>query len=220
MPGASLEVLSPAWRAGRASACVGALLQGRAAADDVLDHLSGVGEPPGGWWEALGGARAAGGVMLLLPRPGDPRGLALPRGIAAEAALGWTVGSGTIWLIPDAPSGWSRVDGPQLTAAPLHPDEAMRGLRKAIVDAAHSVDAQELDAREGDTCARQDQESLVDSWVLGPPALPTATRHLAAMGLRMLLALDGARALVDTLPLEQAARSAVESAFTRTATPG
>ena len=220
MPGASLEVLSPAWRAGRASACVGALLQGRAAADDVLDHLSGVGEPPGGWWEALGGARAAGGVLLLLPRPGDPRGLALPRGIAAEAALGWTVGSGTIWLIPDAPSGWSRADGPQLTAAPLHPDEAMRGLRKAIVDAAHSVDARELDAREGDTRARQDQESLVDSWVLGPPALPTATRHLAAMGLRMLLALDGARALVDTLPLEQAARSAVESAFTRTATPG
>ena len=158
--------------------------------------------------------------MLLLPRPGDPRGLALPRGIAAEAALGWTVGSGTIWLIPDAPSGWSRVDGPQLTATPPHPDEALRALRKAIVDAAHSVDARELDAREGDTRARQDQESLVDSWVLGPPALPTATRHLAAMGLRMLLALDGARSLVDTLPLEQAARSAVESAFTRTATPG
>ena len=220
MRGASLDVASPAWRAGRASACIGALAQGRAAADDVLESLAGVGEPPGGWWEILGSARAAGGSILLLPRPGDPRGLALPRGVVAEAAIGWSAGSGSLWIIPDSPSGWSLIEAPMIAPAPPHPDEALRALRKAIVDAAHRVDAMELDARQGDSRARQEHEALVDSWVLGPPALPTATRHLAALGLRMLVSLDGARSLVDTLPLDQAARSAVESAFSRTAPSG
>lgn len=220
MPAASLEVASPAWRAARASAGIGALLQGRAAADDVLDSLTDVGEPSEGWWEVLSSIRAAGGIVLLLPRPGDPRGLALPRGMLAEAALGWRVGAGTQWMIPGPSSGWSRVEAPLLIAAPPHPDEALRALRRAVVEAAHAVDARELDAAEGDGRARQEQEALVDSWVLGPPPLPAATRHLAALGLRMLLSLEGARALVDTTPLEQAARSAVESAFSLSASSG
>ena len=220
MPAASLEVGSPAWRAGRTAACIGALLHGHAAADDVLDSLAGLGEPPVGWWEALGSARAAGGAMLLLPRPGDPRGLALPRGVVADAAVGWTSGTGTLWLIPGEAANWGMVQAPHLAAAPPHPDEALRTLRGAVVEAAHSVDALELDARQGDARARQAQEALVDSWILGPPALPPATRHLAALGLRMLLALEGARSLVDTIALEQAARSAVESAFSRSPASG
>lgn len=220
MPAASLEVASPAWRAARASAGIGALLQGRAAADDVLDSLADVGEPPEGWWELLRTIRPAGGIVLLLPRPGDPRGLALPRGMLAEAALGWRIGAGTQWMIPGPSSGWSRVEGPLLRGSPPDPDEALRALRRAVVDAAHAVNARELDAPEGDGRARQEQEALVDSWVLGPPPLPTATRHLATLGLRMLLSLEGARALVDTTPLEQAARSAVESAFSLTASSG
>jgi hypothetical protein len=59
-----------------------------------------------------------------------------------------------------------------------------------------------------------DLERAVDAWVLGPPPIPTASRHLASLGLRILFALDSARSLVDTGPLESAARNAVESAFT------
>lgn len=220
MPAASLDVASPAWRAARASAGIGALLQGRAAADDVLDSLADVGEPSEGWWEVLTTMRAAGGIVLLLPRSGDPRGLALPRGMLAEAALGWRVGAGTQWLIPDPTSGWIRVDGPLLIGTPPHPEEALRALRRAVVDAAHAVDARDIDAPAGDGRARQEQEALVDSWVMGPPPLPSASRILAALGLRMLLSLEGARALVDTTPLERAARSAVESAFSLTASSG
>ena len=220
MPGASLGIGSPAWRAGRASASIGALLDGDASADDVLDGLADVGEPPQGWWEVLGSVRSAGAVALLLPRPGDPRGLALPRGIVAEAAVGWPVGPETHWLIPDAECGWSRVEARPLTAVPSHPEESLRELRRAVVEAAHTVDALELESRAGDPNARREQEAVVDSWLLGPPPLPAATRHLAALGLRMLLALEGARALVDTDSLEHAARSAVESAFSRKASSG
>lgn len=220
MPAASLEVGSPAWRAGRASAGIGALLQGRAAADDVLASLTGAGDPTRGWWEVLRTIRTGGGLVLLLPRPGHPRGLALPRGMVAEAALGWTMGDAMRWMIPGVTSGWSRVEGPLLSSRPPQPDEALRVLRRAVVDAAHTVDALELDARHADAQARQAQETLIDSWVLGPPPLPTATRHLATLGLRMLLSLEGARALVDTTSLEQAARSAVESAFSSAPTSG
>lgn len=219
MPAASLEVASPAWRAGRASACIGALLEGHAPADDVLGCLAGLGEPPQGWWEILRGARAAGGVVLLLPRPGDPRGLTLPRGIVAEAAVGWATGEETHWIIPDTSTGWCPVAAPPLGLAPPHPQEALRALRGAVVAAAHTVDALQSAAREGDPRVRQDQESLVDSWILGPPPLPTATRHLGALGLGMLLAIEAAHDLVDTLPLERAARSAVESAFSCAVSP-
>lgn len=232
MPGASLEIGSPAWRAGRACACMGALLQGTAPADDVLGALADLGEPPEGWWDVLGSARSAGGVTLLLPRPGDPRGLALPRGLAPDAALGWIddKASGSVWMVPDTASGWIRVSSPLLTISLPHPDEALRELRKAVVDAAHTVDALVLDPRNADGRARQDREALVDSWILGPPALPPATRPLAVLGLRMLLALEPAHALVDTIALdtialdtiglEQRARSAVESAFSSVTSSG
>ena len=218
MPAASLGIESPAWRAGRACVSIGTFLDGGAAADDVLGDLADLGEPPHGWWEVLASVRRARAVVLLLPRPGDPRGLALPRGIVAEAVIGWEAGPVTHVLVPEPTDGWMRMEAPPLAAVPPHPEEALRELRRAVVEAAHTVDDLDLqlESRESDPRVRRDQEAVVDSWVLGPPPLPADARHLAALGLRMLLSLEGARALVDTAPLEYAARGAVESAFSRT----
>lgn len=216
MVAASLGIGSPAWRAGRACASIGTFLDGAAAADDVLGELADLGEPLHGWWEVLASVRSSRAVVLLLPRPGDPRGLALPRGIVAEAVLGWEAGPVTHVLVPEPSRGWMQVEAPPLNAVPPHPEEALRELRKAVVEAAHTVDDLDLESRESDPRVRSDQEAVVDSWVLGPPPLPVAARHLAGLGLRMLLALEGARALVNTGPLEYAARGAVESAFSRT----
>ena len=213
MTAASLRTGSPAWRAGRAAAVLGPLIRGEAPADDLLSAVELLGAPPQGWWQVWAAARASGTVALLLPRPGDPRGLALPRGIAASGAVGWDESPGSAWLIPSGAADWTfhvRRDSP--VPSP-DPDDAGRALRSAVVAAAHVVDRLDFDlaSREGST--RLEHERLVDSWVLGPPALPTSSRGLASLGLRMLLALDDARALVDTLALESAARSAVEAAY-------
>lgn len=211
---ASLGVSSPAWRAARAAATIGSLLRGDAPADDALAAMSSLGEVPGGWWHMLGDARRAGGVTLLLPRFGDPRGLVLPRDMSAEAALGWDGARDGTWLIPSDRLGWRVASAPRLGRTPLDKEEASRALRRAVVDAAHTVDLLDIDEHGGNADERMDLERAVDSWVLGPPPLPSASRHLASLGLRILFALDGARSLVDTGPLESAARNAVESAFT------
>lgn len=199
---------------------MGSLIRADHPADDVLGALAALGEPAAGWWDVLGGVRAGGGVRLLLPRPGDPRGLALPRGLAAEAALGWASTEGSAWLIPVGEWGWHRIDAPPLAIAPPHPEEALRELRRAVVEAAHAADVLAVETGEDAGQVRRQQEDLVDSWVLGPPPLPATSRHLASLGLHMLLALDGAREIVDATALEYAARSAVESAFTATVHSG
>jgi len=211
---ASLGVSSPAWRAARAAATIGSLLRGETPADDALAAMSPLGEAPGGWWHMFGDARRAGGVTLLLPRPGDPRGLVLTRDVSAEAALGWDGAQGGTWLIPSDRLGWRVAAAPRLGRAPLDEEEASRALRRAVVDAAHTVDLLDVVEDGGNAEERQDLERAVDSWVLGPPALSPASRHLASLGLRILFAVVGARRLVDTAPLESAARNAVESAFT------
>lgn len=214
----SLGVSSPAWRAGRAAATIGSLLRGETPADDALGAVSGLGEAPGGWWHVFGEARSAGGIRLLLPRFGDPRGLVLPRNMAADAALGWDGAQGGTWLVPTDTGEWRSVVAPRLGRTPPDEAEASRALRRAVVEAAHLVDVLDLDAPRGDAEARHALERAVDSWVLGPPPLSPASRHLASLGLRILLALDSARGLVDTGPLESAALNAVESAFSAVTT--
>lgn len=211
---ASLGISSPAWRAARAAATFGSLLRGETPADDALAAMSALGEAPGGWWHMFGDARRAGGVTLLLPRFGDPRGLVLPRDMSAEAALGWDGAQGGTWLIPSDRLRWRVVSAPSLGRTPPDEEEALRALRRAVVEAAHTVDLLDVVEQGGHAEGRQDLERAADSWVLGPPPLPPASRHLASLGLRILFALDSARSLVDTGPLESAARNAVESAFT------
>lgn len=220
---ASLDVGSPAWRAARAATAVGALLRGDLSPDDALDVLAGLGDPPGGWWQILSRARAADAIGILLPRPGDPRGLAVPRGLAPDAVVGWSESGGSAWLIPQGAGGWLAWEAPDQSMPRRDLVEADRQLRECVVQAAHALDAEPpADDRLGPTSAasisRREQEALVDLWVLGPPALAAGPRQVAALGLRMLLAVDDARARVETRDLECAARSAIEAAYTMSLT--
>lgn len=221
---ASLDVGSPAWRAARAAVVVGALLRGDLSPDDGLDALAGLGDPPGGWWDVLSRARSAQSIGILLPRPGDPRGLALPRGVSADAVVGWSEPGGSSWLIPGEGDDWMALEAP-FQEMPLRDlAEADRHLRACVVQAAHALDsdpaaADPLGPATAATVSRRMHEALVDMWVLGPPALPAGPRQLAALGLRMLLAVDDARARVETRDLESAARSAVEAAYGTTLKP-
>lgn len=220
--GAPLLPLSPglesggeAWRAGRAAASVAALLNSRLAADDGLDALTELGTPVEGWWSVLGDIRHAASVELRLPRPGDPRGLALPRGVAATAAVGWpSRAGGSRWLIPVRGGHWQSIHLPDVRMAAADPDEIGRTLREEVVRAAHAVDL-EVSVRHGDG-ERTRIEGIVDAWILGPPALAPERRALASTSLRILLALtrpDVARPHVDAERLERAARAGVEAAF-------
>lgn len=218
MPLASLRVGSPAWRAGRAAATLGSLARAHTAPDDVLGELAGLGEPPGGWLSLLGQARSASALALLLPRPGDPRGLALPRDVATDAAVGWGNEHESTWLLAMGGGAWELRESPGRPLTPPDAQEAHRRLRGAIVQAAHALD----DMRGRDTLGdpipddagiRREHDAIVDSWVDGPPALPPSSRPLADLGLRMLLAIDAGRQLTDVTALEIAARSAVEAAY-------
>lgn len=216
----ALGTASPAWRAGRAAAALQALMASEAPADDALAGLQVLGTPPPGWWDVVAAVRSGEACALLLPRPGDPRGLALPRDADATGAVGWARTGGSTWLIPAGERDWHVHEADGVIPAPADIDEAARMLRGAIVAAAHVIDALETpDEPRGDS-ARRRQERLVDSWILGPPALPMVSRPLAALGLRMLLAVETRPGLVDTRDLESAARSAVEAAYSSVRAPG
>jgi hypothetical protein len=124
-----------------------------------------------------------------------------------------------VWLIPSGDVAWTVYLRPDAAVPTPDPEEAGRALRSAVVSAAHVVDGLDIDPSARDHRARLAHEQLVDSWILGPPALPPSSRSLATLGLRMLLTIDDARALVDTVALESAARSAVEAAFSTVAAP-
>lgn len=213
MSAASLGVSTPAWRAGRAAAAIRGLRSGDAPADDVLAGLEVLGAPPQGWWDVLSAVRASEGLTLLLPRPGDPRGLALPRTMTATGAVGWERRGGSTWLIPVDDGSWRVLEADGHPATPPDSEDAGRALRAAIVEAAHIVDDLEVTPGPVGDAARRQAERIVDSWILGPPALPASSRALGALGLRMLLALDGARSLIDAQTLDFAARTAVEAAY-------
>lgn len=209
----SLRVGSPAWRAGRASAALGSLARAETAPDDVLAELAGLGEPPDGWLDLLAHARSASTLALLLPRPGDPRGLALPREVATDAAVGWGNERESTWLLAMAGGAWDLREFPGRPLMPPDAHEAHRRLREAIVQAAHALDDIHADPFVDDAGVREHHDAIVDSWVSGPPALPPSARALADLGLRMLLAIDAGRQITDVTALEMAARSAVEAAF-------
>lgn len=217
MISASLDVASQPWRGARAAATMLAFLRRDLPADDVLAGVESVGTAPHGWWSILERVRHAGAVSLLLPRPGDPRGLALPRGVTAQAALGWPEGGGTSWLIPTGMDTWSALDLPQHAMGLPDPAACERRVREEVVRAAHAVDAMDLDP--AGVAGRGAREAIVDSWLLGPPALPQHRRALAALSLRILLALDAVGSgapharVLDTASLESAARAALEAAY-------
>lgn len=215
---------STPWRAARASSLLLALDEGRASGDCILAALLPLGPPPRGWWAAIEALSSGGGVHLRLPRPGDPRGLALPRGVAADAAVGMVDGMGTTWLLPQGADAWRevRLDGVHPTRVDI--DQCGRDLREQIVRAAHILDAShDTSAPNGD---RRRLERAVDAWVgtaegvRGPVG---RRRELATSGLRVLLALgqpstcgtqtSDRRSAIDSRALEAAARAAVEAAY-------
>jgi hypothetical protein len=221
MISASLDVASRGWDGARAAASLLAFLRRDLPADEVLGGLESLGTPPQGWWSVLGQVRSAGAVSLLLPRPGDPRGLALPRGVVGESAVGWPAGGGSAWLLPAKEAMWTLLDLPHHAIA--LPDLAAcdRRLREEVVRAAHAFDVNGLGS--AGVVGRGAREAIVDSWLLGPPALPEQRRALASVGLRVLLALDALRDsgphsdALDVVALESAARAAVEAAYSTSA---
>jgi hypothetical protein len=210
---ASLGIATPAWRAARAAATVGALLHAAVAGDEALEALTAVGTPTGGWLDVIEEARRSKSIQLVLPRPGDVRRVALPRGVIAEGAVGWSRGRGASWLVATGTVSWDRVDLPE-ASLPLHdPVEAMRALRASVVREAHAIDLSDAADAVARTGSRAEQERIVDSWVLGPPPLPLDRREVAVLGLRMLMAVAGTRSLVRPDELEATGRTAVEAAF-------
>lgn len=209
------------WRAARLAACLAALRRHQAPPDDVLMALATLGDPPTGWLDIVGGvrARATSTIALVLMRPGDPRGLALPRGTSSVAAVGWGDQMRGSWLIGQPEGNWTLIDATERGVPLVDPVEADRALRQAIVDVAHVLDhAVPLESMEASGRVRSDAEDLIDSWLLTEPALPVSRRSLAARGLRMLAAAEAAAA-VDVLDeqrwadFDRAARGAVEAAF-------
>ncbi|MBM3687676.1 MAG: hypothetical protein FJW85_11835 [Actinobacteria bacterium] len=208
---ASLRIGSSAWRAARASAALGAYVRGDTAPDTALGALAPLGVPPRGWLSVLGSIDTT--VVLILPRPGDPRGLALPRGVHAGGAVGWQEVDGSRWLLPSDPDLWREHDVAGHLLEPHDLAEAHRSLRGCVVEAAHIADVTHPAEWAQSSGSRDDGESLVDSWVLGPPALPAEPRQVAALGLRILLAADALGAIVDAATIDAAARTAVEAAY-------
>ncbi len=155
-------------------------------------------------------------VALVLPRPGDVRGLPLPRDIAAPAAFGWGSATEGTWWIPDGSQGWSSLE----VNRPVEPPdvaEADRALRAAVVGAAHAFDATQQTAPPSAT-ERRTHDDLIDQWVLGHPSLPADRRDLATRGLRMLFVADAAipgavLSQQEIVALGDAARGAVEAAY-------
>lgn len=219
------------WRAARVGASVGAFLDGNLAPDDLLESLQTVGAPDVGWWEVIASLRAVGAarppVCVRLPRPGDPRGVALPRGVVAEGLVGYRVSlpsPGSMWLVPEAGDRWLTFTLAADLPGPADPAECDRSLRAAIVQAAHALDV--AAAMPPPVGGRDQAEATVDAWVLGTPALAAAQRAMASTALRVLLALDSlprqsdAVALSDTTALERAARDALEAAYSSPASHG
>ena len=210
-----LDKGSAAWRAGRAAVTLAAVLDARLAADDGLDALVALGVPEEGWWSVLGDIRQAPWLEVRLPRSGDPRGVPLPRHVSADAAVGWSChDGGSRWLIPTGGIQWLTVHSPETQAAGPDAEEAARTLRSEVVRVAHVLDP-DTPAR-GEARERSRIERDVDSWILGPPALPGQRRALASMSLRILLSITRAgipRAEAGADRLERAARAGVEAAF-------
>lgn len=214
---------SEPWRAARAAACGQAMLADRLPADTALEILEPLGPPPGGWLDWLARLRQGtpARIALALPRPGDPRGLALPREIDAIAAVGVGEVDGTScsWLLPEAGLTWREITVADGRPRTVDLRECDRALRSAVVQAAHAIDAAGAIAGSAAEGAARVAESIVDAWVLTPPLLPAEQRRLTSLSLRMLLALDSPSAPGDALAiihvpgLEAAARSALEAAF-------
>lgn len=227
----SLAVGSSGWRAARATTTLDAVLAGRLIPDDALTALDALGTPPSGWWDVLADIRRCttpGRLSLVLPRPGDPRGVALPRDVAAEGALGWPTHRGSTWLACE-PAGWRRIADVEQPLPATDPQDADQALRAEIVRAAHILDGQDVPP----PAERRSVDAIVDSWIMGPPPIPAYRRSLASSGLHVLLVLDviaarrGGAAMtssdgvcVDQMALDRAARSAVEAAYSTLGLPG
>lgn len=193
-------------------------MEARAPADDVLDSLTALGDPEDGWWSMLQRVRAATprAIALALPRPGDPRGVALPRREATGGLVGWSNDAESVWLLP-VEHGWLTLEGTAF--APTDTAEADRALREAIVHAAHAIDGLPVSgpaALSGSAIPRDALESCVGAWLDPRPHLPAPSRELAGRGLRMLLSIEPASSGMDVSALERAARTAVEAAYSTT----
>jgi len=211
-----LERGAPAWRAARAAACFGALLRAQGNADTALEQLADVGRPQGGWLEVFAALRAPQitGLALVLPRPGDARGVAMPRDVLCEAAVGWGDAASSTWLIPTDDHRWDCLSLPT-GVAPPEASAADRQLRSAVVAAAHLLDH---GAIAGPPRLDRPGDGDIDAWLIAEPLLPARRRDLAARGLRILQAVGAARSsgLLErdrVVPLDEAARGAVEAAY-------
>jgi hypothetical protein len=198
--------------------------------DTALGALEELGAPEDGWWDVMGHVRR-GGLQLRLPQPGDPRGVTLPRNLAVDGLIGWPTGDahapGSAWLAPvghparETNPSWILIDLPGQAVRFHDLRECSRHLRTQIVRAAHILDVAESSPEASGS--RTSVDGIVDSWILGPPALPAERRGLASQGLGLLLALTLTRmpnAGIDTRDIERASRDAVEAAFSSSPSPG
>lgn len=184
--------------------------------DDALASLTELG---GDWLDVLPEVRATDSISLILPRPGDPRGAAFPRGTEAQAAVGWGGSRSSVWWIPQSDSSWlaHRATGAGIITVGLQ--EADRRLREAVVHAAHAADlTSEVFAPPTVGGVHLLDEGIVDDWVGGQPALRGDRRQIASRGLRVLMAAMAAQprdavASSHVVELDAAARSAVEAAY-------
>lgn len=220
---AALGVGSAQWRAARAAVVLGAVMHDALPPDDALAGLAELG---GEWLDVLRDVRAEGtqAISLILPRPGDPRGAAFPRGTDAQAAVGWGCRESSFWLIPHSHMDWLVHRAPGVAMSTTDPQEADRRLREAVVTAAHAADiTPEVFASSAVDDVHLLGESIVDTWVGGEPPMRGDRRYLAARGLRVLMAAMAARpqdavASSHVAELDAAARSAVEAAYSTSRT--
>jgi hypothetical protein len=224
----SLDVGSGAWRAAQAATWLGGAVRNAVSGDDVLDGLRELGDPPGGWWEIIAATRKIDppGIVLALPRPGDPRGVPPLPDAVVEGGVAWNTANGITWLLATDDGAWRRVEAPggRVSMASLAATDSE--LRSAVVSAAHALDGRV--ANPLGAGVPRNAERIVDCWLESAAPLSGEARALAARGLRLLalesLATEGdlvhgvtaneAEERRSTLRrIEPCARSAVEAAY-------
>jgi hypothetical protein len=134
---------------------------------------------------------------------------------------------GSAWLAPvnhavrESNPSWILIDLPGQPVGFHDLRDCSRDLRTQIVRAAHILDVTESHPEAAGL--RNSVDDIVDTWILGPPALPAERRGLAAQGLGLLLAMALTRMPttgIDTRDIEAAARNAVEAAYSSSPNPG
>jgi hypothetical protein len=181
----------------------------RAATDDIADAtgLPGPGWPSAGSAALLPLLRDGGPAQLLLPNPGDLRGLPIggPFTVAAlDAGAVVVLPAGDIGLVP-ADGQWRAFRCPTRHAA-LGLAEAHEMLDSAVGRATRSLTALDV-ARGSDSAREQVRQVMLDEAVRCPPGMPPAASALLAtsISLHALLAVASSQDTAAVTSYEMAA---------------